>query len=115
MSRWAICRIGKNFPRVVLARVYEGAVMATKPVSKKPVITKAAPACAPSMAQVSPKTAKVLRPKKPVLKADYGKRVSCGRSHVPNAETRKALRDIRAGRNLVRYSNVEELFEDLGI
>ena len=35
--------------------------------------------------------------------------------HIPNAETEEAIRDIEAGRNVVRYANTAELFEDLGI
>ena len=35
--------------------------------------------------------------------------------HIPNAKTEEAIRDIEAGRNVVRYGNTAELFEDLGI
>ena len=35
--------------------------------------------------------------------------------HIPNAETEEAIRDIEAGRNVVRYGSTAELFEDLGI
>ena len=35
--------------------------------------------------------------------------------HIPNAETEEAIRDIEAGRDVVRYANTAELFEDLGI
>jgi hypothetical protein len=39
----------------------------------------------------------------------------CTRSHVPNARTRKALRDADAGKNLKRYADEDELFRELGI
>jgi hypothetical protein len=39
----------------------------------------------------------------------------CTRSHVPNARTRRALRDADAGRNLTRYTDEDELFRELGI
>jgi DNA-damage-inducible protein J len=32
---------------------------------------------------------------------------------IPNAQTRKAINDNIAGKNQKRFSNVEELFEDL--
>jgi DNA-damage-inducible protein J len=35
--------------------------------------------------------------------------------HVPNAETEEAIRDIEAGRNVIRYDSTAELFDDLGI
>jgi DNA-damage-inducible protein J len=34
---------------------------------------------------------------------------------IPNAETRKAIRDARAGKNLRRYASAEELYEKLGL
>jgi DNA-damage-inducible protein J len=36
-------------------------------------------------------------------------------ARIPNATTRKALRDAEAGRNMTDYANVAEMFEDLGI
>jgi hypothetical protein len=39
----------------------------------------------------------------------------CTRSHVPNARTRKTLRDADAGKNLTRYADEDELFRKLGI
>jgi hypothetical protein len=39
----------------------------------------------------------------------------CTRSHIPNARTRKALRDADAGKNLTRYADEDELFRGLGI
>jgi hypothetical protein len=39
----------------------------------------------------------------------------CTRSHIPNARTRKALRDADAGKNLTRYPDEDELFRKLGI
>jgi DNA-damage-inducible protein J len=35
--------------------------------------------------------------------------------HIPNAETEEAIRDIEAGRDVVRYGSTAELLEDLGI
>jgi hypothetical protein len=39
----------------------------------------------------------------------------CTRSHIPNARTRKALRDADAGKNLTRYVDEDDLFRKLGI
>jgi hypothetical protein len=39
----------------------------------------------------------------------------CTRSHIPNARTRKALRDADAGKNLTRYVDADDLFRKLGI
>jgi hypothetical protein len=39
----------------------------------------------------------------------------CTRSHIPNARTRKALRDIDAGKNLTSYVDADDLFKKLGI
>ena len=36
-------------------------------------------------------------------------------SHIPNKKTRKAIKDVEAGRNLIRCKNVDELFKKLGI
>lgn len=40
---------------------------------------------------------------------------SCTRSHIPNARTRKALRDADAGENLTTYVDADDLFKKLGI
>lgn len=39
----------------------------------------------------------------------------CTRSHIPNARTRKALRDADAGKNLTRYVDADDMFKKLGI
>lgn len=39
----------------------------------------------------------------------------CTRSHIPNARTRKALRDADAGENLTTYVDADDLFGKLGI
>jgi hypothetical protein len=39
----------------------------------------------------------------------------CTWSHIPNARTRKALRDAEAGKNLTRYVDADDLFRKLGI
>ena len=36
-------------------------------------------------------------------------------ARIPNATTRKALRDAEAGRGMTDYASVDEMFEDLGI
>jgi len=36
-------------------------------------------------------------------------------ARIPNATTRKALRDAEAGRNMTDYASVDEMFKDLGI
>jgi len=36
-------------------------------------------------------------------------------ARIPNATTRKALRDAEAGRNMADYASVDEMFKDLGI
>ncbi len=33
---------------------------------------------------------------------------------VPNARTRKAIRDADAGKNLIHYGSIDEMFEELG-
>jgi DNA-damage-inducible protein J len=34
---------------------------------------------------------------------------------IPNATTRKALRDVEAGQDVTDYADVDEMFKDLGI
>jgi DNA-damage-inducible protein J len=36
-------------------------------------------------------------------------------ARIPNATTRKALRDAEAGRDMTDYASVDEMFKDLGI
>ena len=36
-------------------------------------------------------------------------------ARIPNATTRKALRDAEAGRNMTDYASVDEMFKDLSI
>jgi DNA-damage-inducible protein J len=36
-------------------------------------------------------------------------------ARIPNATTRKALRDAEAGRNMTDYGSVDEMFEDLDV
>ncbi len=36
-------------------------------------------------------------------------------ARIPNATTRKALRDAEAGENLTRYADAEDLFRKLGV
>ena len=36
-------------------------------------------------------------------------------ARIPNATTRRALRDIEAGRGVTDYASVNEMFDDLGL
>jgi DNA-damage-inducible protein J len=36
-------------------------------------------------------------------------------ARIPNATTRKALRDAEAGQNMTDYASVDEMFQDLGL
>jgi DNA-damage-inducible protein J len=36
-------------------------------------------------------------------------------ARIPNATTRKALRDVEAGKNLTRYDDADDLFRKLGV
>jgi DNA-damage-inducible protein J len=49
----------------------------------------------------------------------YKQVVLCGGlpfdARIPNATTRKALRDADAGRNLTRYADADDLFRKLGV
>lgn len=49
------------------------------------------------------------------LNAEAGEVASCTRPHIPNARTRKALRDADAGKNLTRHADADDLFKKLGI
>jgi hypothetical protein len=40
---------------------------------------------------------------------------SAKKGRVPNAETARILREAEEGKNLLKYANLEEMFEDLGI
>lgn len=39
----------------------------------------------------------------------------CGVEHVPNAETRQAIRDARAGKDVTEYATLADALADLGI
>lgn len=39
----------------------------------------------------------------------------CGVTHAPNATTRHAIRDARAGKDVTRYATLADAFADLGI
>lgn len=100
---------------------------AEKAPAKKGVASKKAVANGPA---ASPKATPAPRAKKRLpaatarplkeLKAgevdhDAGEAAPCTRSHIPNARTRKALRDADAGKNLTRYVDADDLFRKLGI
>ena len=36
-------------------------------------------------------------------------------AHIPNATTRKALREAEAGTNLTRYADADDMFRKLGV
>ena len=94
----------------------EGRSMATKKATKKaaPVTAKKAVAkkAAPKMAT----PAKAAKAKPAAPKASRASKVApCPLPHIPNARTRKTLRDADAGKNLIDYPSLEAMFEDLGI
>ncbi|WP_337177010.1 hypothetical protein [Paludisphaera sp.] len=39
----------------------------------------------------------------------------CGVEHVPNAATRRAIRDARAGKDVTEYASLADALADLGI
>lgn len=39
---------------------------------------------------------------------------TCSRSHTPNSETIKALRDAEKGENLIEFNSIEDFFKSLG-
>ncbi len=43
------------------------------------------------------------------------KQGTCNKSHVPNKETQKVLKQMKTGKGLIRAQNAEDLFEKLGI
>jgi hypothetical protein len=43
------------------------------------------------------------------------KKVRKVKGHVPNDETIRVLRDIEAGKGLLRYESLEEMYKDLGM
>ncbi len=88
--------------------------MASIPV-RKPSIKKAAPKKAASR-KAAPKKAAAA---KAALKAIKGvfktTKVSKAKKPPFNEETMRVLRDANAGKNLVRFRTLDELFEDLDI
>ena len=97
-----------------------------KPAAKKATPKKAAangPA-APAKAKPAPRAKKRL-PAATIralkerdageVNHDADEAAPCSRSHIPNARTRKALRDADAGKNLTRYVDADDLFKKLGI
>jgi hypothetical protein len=43
------------------------------------------------------------------------KKVRKVKGHVPNDETVQVLRDIEAGKGLLRYESLEDMYKDLGM
>lgn len=97
-----------------------------KPAAKKAAPKKATANGPVASAEAKPATkakkrlraATIRAPKK--LKAgevnhDADEAMPCIRSHIPNARTRKALRDAEAGKNLTTYVDTDDLFKKLGI
>src|SRR5262245_61535968 len=97
-----------------------------KPGAKKAPAKKAAangPA-ASAKAKPAPKAKKRLptatiralkEPEAGEVNHDADEAAPCTRSHIPNARTRKALRDADAGKKLTRYADADDLFRKLGI
>jgi hypothetical protein len=75
-------------------------VRKNKPVVKKSATTEIAP--------IDDATANEL----PAFNASDD---SSSRETVFNAETTRVLRDAEAGKNLIHYATLDEMFEDLGI
>ncbi len=92
MLKWTTFKQGKYPLCDFLRHVYRGEIMPLKVAIKKPVIKKGV-----------------------TKKVKIRESIATCLPHIPNAATRKVLRNIRAGRNLIRYGSTEELFEDLGI
>ena len=78
-----------------------------KSEGKKPTRKRVSPDQPPPAKIVSNGPAQDTRPRKKIA--------PCTRSHVPNARTRKALRDADAGKNLTEYADADDLFRKLGI
>lgn len=39
----------------------------------------------------------------------------CGKSHYPNKKTQKALKNVEAGKDLVKAEGIDDLFKKLGM
>ena len=101
---------------------YRVGAMATKLAIKKPAIKKPASSkVAASKAPAAPAAMKVSAAHKKIAAAKatggpYATQDTGRHEHARNrAETIQVLRDAEAGKNLVRYSSVEAMYEDLGI
>jgi hypothetical protein len=87
------------------------------PTGKMPSYPKAPKAKAAPKAAKAVKATKALKASKASEANQLSVRVKPARSLKPpyNEETMKVLRDADAGKNLVRYKDLDDLFEDLGI
>lgn len=96
--------------------------MAIKLVAKKPESKKSpSPAVSVPMAPAAPPVSKAATAHKKVAAAktpvaSKPSKTLASAKHAQNrAETIRVIRDAKAGKNLVRYSSVEAMYEDLGI
>jgi hypothetical protein len=94
-----------TFPIWLLLRIDQDGVMATKVAIEKPAVAEVAPKAAANAAIL----------KRSASKTKRSKTRPCPLSHVPNAVTRKVIRDANAGKNLLSYASLEEMFDDLGM
>jgi hypothetical protein len=79
--------------------------MANKPAYKKHAVKKS------ESAAVGPNEAAVVNE----ALAENGGNMSSSKKDVVNAETAQVLRDADAGKNLLRYPSLEDMFKDLSI
>jgi hypothetical protein len=100
MSQWAIVGTRKSFSCWLLVRVDGNGPMAIKPTIKKPAIGRVAP--------------KAPKAQSPALAGEISGIHRHTKSRIPNATTRRAIADVKAGR-LTRYADEDELFRKLGI
>jgi hypothetical protein len=96
--------------------------MATKLVGKKPEIKKRPSPAAPApKAQTAPSAMRVTAVHKKVAAARApavpkpSKTLAAAEQAQNRAETIQVIRDAKAGKNLVRYSSPEAMYEDLGV
>ena len=79
--------------------------MANKLKHKKPVVKKSAKLIADAGGDTTAKEAAVLN----------SSDVQPSKKDVVNTETARVLRDADAGKNLLDYASLEDMFEDLGM
>jgi hypothetical protein len=85
--------------------VAEDGAMANKPAHKKRAVKR------PESAKVEPNEATAAKE----APAPNGGTVSSPNKDVVNAETAQVLRDADAGKNLLTYPSLEDMFKDLSM